>query len=134
VPEPAAHVPDEAADFTTVSPQYSADDYVDHPAQIGEDGEPVPFGKQFGSDWSRPGNVIGVAVDLFENTVSYSLNGSFAGPWGVAHEKVDASGGMSFAAAVGLGHAIRVNLGQTRFKHRPPAGKQGYRSLGSWVL
>lgn len=119
---------------SAVSPEFTDDDFADRPCKLGSDGEPEPFGKQFGTDWARPGNTIGIAVDMFEGTVSYSLNGSWEAPWGVAHHHVKATGGLVFAATIGLGHAVRLNLGQKPFQHRPPPDKGGYRSLGSWVL
>ena len=55
--------------------------------------------RQFGRNW-KTGDVIGVACDFHKRTLSFSTNGSFAKPFGVAYRNIEFAGGLSPAFTV----------------------------------
>lgn len=55
--------------------------------------------RAFGSAW-RTGSVLGVALDLDARTVAFSLDGSWAAPWGTAFVNTTVSGGWTPALSL----------------------------------
>lgn len=55
--------------------------------------------RTFGGAW-RTGSVLGVALDLDARTVAFSLDGSWAAPWGTAFVNTAASGGWTPALSL----------------------------------
>ena len=75
----------------------------------------------FGSKW-KDGDVIGIAADLSggKACLSFSVNGSFAAPDGVAFENVEVgAGGLFPALTISMG-TIKYNFGEEPFKFAPP--------------
>jgi hypothetical protein len=74
--------------------------------------------RTFGVEW-REGDVLGLACDMVNKSVSFSVNGSFEPPLGVAFGKIVADSiGPAFSA--GLGFKVVDNFGQLPLKHAPP--------------
>jgi len=72
----------------------------------------------FGVEWQE-GDVLGLACDMVNKSVSFSVNGSFEPPLGVAFGKIVAdSTGPAFSAD--LGFKMVDNFGQLPLKHAPP--------------
>jgi hypothetical protein len=85
--------------------------------RIGEDeGEGEGDGMVFGTEW-KIGDTVGFACDLENKSISFSVNGSFEAPNGIAFEKVNAewlSPGLT-------GHGVlAVNFGDRPFRYSPP--------------
>jgi hypothetical protein len=72
----------------------------------------------FGVEWQE-GDVLGLACDMENKSVSFSLNGSFEPPLGVAFDKIVADS-IAPAFSAGLGFKVVVNFGQLPLKHAPP--------------
>jgi hypothetical protein len=72
----------------------------------------------FGVKW-REGDVLGLACDLVNKTVSFSVNGSFEPPLGVAFDKIVAD---FIAPALSASNFFKVvaNFGHLPWKHAPP--------------
>jgi thiol-disulfide isomerase/thioredoxin len=71
----------------------------------------------FGSEW-KTGDVIGFAANLEDKTLSFSVNGSFASPDGVAFSDIKAE--WLAPALTGSDGQYRVNFGDQPFKFAPP--------------
>ena len=72
----------------------------------------------FGVKWQE-GDVLGLACDMVNKSVSFSVNGSFEPPLGVTFDKiVDDSIAPAFTAD--LGFKVVANFGQLPLKHAPP--------------
>jgi hypothetical protein len=72
----------------------------------------------FGVEWQE-GDVLGLACDMVNKTVSFSVNGSFEPPLGVAFDKIVADS-IAPAFSAGLGFKVVANFGQLPLKHAPP--------------
>ncbi len=72
----------------------------------------------FGVEWQE-GDVLGLACDMVNKTVSFSVNGSFDPPLGVAFDKIDADS-VAPAFSANLGFKVVGNFGQLPLKHAPP--------------
>jgi hypothetical protein len=73
---------------------------------------------KFGTQW-EDGDVIGFAVDLSHElaTISYSVNGSFAPPNGLAFRDLD----VKYLSPAFSGNGLfQVNFGEKRFRHKAP--------------
>lgn len=81
-------------------------------------------GVRWGTAWSE-GNVIGFAADLEKRTLSFSLNGSFEAPMGVAFEGVTFLEGIRPCLTLNKSCSFRVNFGEEPFAHAPPLGFKG---------
>ena len=62
------------------------------------------------------GDVIGCVADLDAHTLSFSLNGSFEAPFGVAFRECDFALGVVPAITIEFGFICRVNFGQEPLK------------------
>jgi hypothetical protein len=72
----------------------------------------------FGVKWQE-GDVLGLACDMVNKTVSFSVNGSFEAPLGVAFDKIVADS-IAPALTANLGFKVVANFGQLPLKHAPP--------------
>ncbi len=72
----------------------------------------------FGVEWQE-GDVLGLACDMVNKTVSFSVNGSFEPPLGVAFENI-AANSIAPAFSADLGFKVVANFGQLPLKHAPP--------------
>jgi hypothetical protein len=72
----------------------------------------------FGVEWQE-GDVLGLACDMVNKTVSFSVNGSFEPPLGVAFDKIVAES-IAPAFSAGLGFKVVANFGQLPLKHATP--------------
>jgi hypothetical protein len=71
----------------------------------------------FGAAWQE-GDVLGLACDMVNKTVSFSVNGSFEPPLGLAFQNIAAH---SIAPAFTAWNAkVVANFGQLPLKHAPP--------------
>jgi hypothetical protein len=78
--------------------------------------------KEYKCDKWKNGDVIGLACDLDAMQMHVSVNGSFAAPNGVVFELApDAVRDGLFAALTGSFGKVRFNLGESAFRHAPPA-------------
>lgn len=77
-----------------------------------------PSNKGFGSAWTK-GDVLGLACDLVNNTLSLSVNGSFDAPNGVGFEDIKFGDWLS-PALTSSHSSVKVNFGQRSFKHSGP--------------
>ena len=72
----------------------------------------------FGVKWQE-GDVLGLACDMVNKTVSFSVNGSFEPPLGVAFDTIVADSiAPAFSAQIGC--KVVANFGQLPLKHAPP--------------
>jgi hypothetical protein len=72
----------------------------------------------FGVEWQE-GDVLGLACDMVNKSVSFSVNGSFEPPLGVAFDKIVADS-IAPAFSAELGFKVVANFGQLPLKHAPP--------------
>jgi hypothetical protein len=72
----------------------------------------------FGVEWQE-GDVLGLACDMVNKTVSFSVNGSFEPPLGVAFQNI-AADSIAPAFMAGIGFKVVANFGQLPLKHAPP--------------
>jgi hypothetical protein len=72
----------------------------------------------FGVEW-KEGDVLGLACDMVNKTVSFSVNGSFEPPLGIAFEKIVADS-IAPAFTAERGFKVVANFGHLSFKHAPP--------------
>ncbi len=78
------------------------------------DGSSSAFGVE-----CQEGDVLGLTCDMVNNTVSFSVNGSFEPPLGVAFDKIVADSiAQTFSAHRGF--KVVANFGQLPLKHAPP--------------
>jgi hypothetical protein len=75
-------------------------------------------GSAFGVAWQE-GDVLGLACDMVNKTVSFSVNGSFEPPLGVAFENI-AADSISPAFSASKDFKVVANFGQLPLKHAPP--------------
>ncbi len=72
----------------------------------------------FGVTWQE-GDVLGLACDMVNKSVSFSVNGSFEPPLGLAFQNIAADSiAPAFSAWDGL--KVVANFGQLPWKHAPP--------------
>jgi hypothetical protein len=83
-----------------------------------EDEEEGDGSSAFGVMWQE-GDVLGLACDMVNKTVSFSVNGSFKPPLGVAFENI-AADSIAPAFTANLGFKVVANFGQLPLKHAPP--------------
>ena len=77
-------------------------------------------GKQpFGKVWTA-GDVLGLAIDLVGKTVSFSVNGYFSEPLGVAFSGIDVPAGWIMPALSSQTGTYHINFGDRCFIHPPP--------------
>ncbi len=72
----------------------------------------------FGVEWQED-DVLGLACDMVNKTVSFSVNGSFEPHLGVAFENI-AADSIAPVFSANLGFKVVVNFGQLPLKHAPP--------------
>ena len=72
----------------------------------------------FGVKW-REGDVLGLACDMVNKTVSFSVNGSFELPLGLAFQNI-AADSIAPAFSAWKGFKVVANFGQLPLKHAPP--------------
>jgi hypothetical protein len=72
----------------------------------------------FGVAWQE-GDVLGLACDMVNKTVSFSVNGSFEPPLGLAFENI-AADFIAPAFTANSGFKVVANFGQLPLKHAPP--------------
>jgi hypothetical protein len=75
-------------------------------------------GTAFGTAWQE-GDVLGLACDMVSKTVSFSVNGSFEPPLGVAFDNI-AADSIAPAFSAWNGFKVVANFGHLPFKHAPP--------------
>jgi len=71
---------------------------------------------KFGSEW-KEGSVVGFAVDMQAKTISFSVDGSWEAPNGLAFENVEAEW---IAPGLTSSGTYQVNFGDRPFKHAAP--------------
>jgi hypothetical protein len=70
----------------------------------------------------KKGDVLGLACDMINKTISFSLNGSFGAPFGVAFDNITAEW-IAPAFTASEGSQVVANFGAPqKFKHAPPDG------------
>ena len=72
----------------------------------------------FGSKWEI-GDTLGFACDLVNKSISFSVNGSFEAPNGMAFENINAEW-LSPGLSASGGGSLAVNFGDRPFKCNPP--------------
>jgi hypothetical protein len=72
----------------------------------------------FGVEWQE-GDVLGLACDMVNKTVSFSVNGSFEPPLGLAFQNI-AADSIAPAFTATSGFKVVANFGQLPLKHAPP--------------
>jgi hypothetical protein len=72
----------------------------------------------FGVEWQE-GDVLGLACDMVNKTVSFSVNGSFEPPLGLAFQNI-AADSIAPAFTADSGFKVVANFGQLPLKHAPP--------------
>jgi hypothetical protein len=72
----------------------------------------------FGVKWQE-GDVLGLACDMLNKSVSFSVNGSFEPPLGVAFANI-AADSIAPAFSTQRGFKVVANFGQLPLKHAPP--------------
>ena len=75
-------------------------------------------GSAFGVAWQE-GDVLGLACDMVNKSVSFSVNGSFQPPLGVAFQNI-AAASIAPAFSAWNGCKVVANFGQLPLKHAPP--------------
>ncbi len=74
--------------------------------------------RAFGVKW-REGDVLGLACDMMNKSVSFSVNGSFEPPLGLAFQNI-AADSIAPAFSASSGFKVVANFGQLPLKHAPP--------------
>jgi hypothetical protein len=59
------------------------------------------------------GDIVGCAVNLDDRTMSFSVNGSFEAPMGMAFAEFNANRGLYPCMSISHGETVTVNLGGT---------------------
>jgi ankyrin repeat protein len=75
-------------------------------------------GSAFGAAWQE-GDVLGLACDMVSKSVSFSVNGSFEPPLGLAFQNI-AADSIAPAFSADSGFKVVANFGQLPLKHAPP--------------
>ncbi len=75
-------------------------------------------GSAFGVAWQE-GDVLGLACDMVNKSVSFSVNGSFEPPLGLAFQNI-AADSIAPAFSADSGFKVVANFGQLPLKHAPP--------------
>jgi hypothetical protein len=75
-------------------------------------------GSAFGVAWQE-GDVLGLACDMVNKSVSFSVNGSFEPPLGLAFQNI-AADSIAPAFTAKRGFKVVANFGQLPLKHAPP--------------
>ncbi len=75
-------------------------------------------GSAFGVEWKK-GDVLGLACDMVNKSVSFSVNGSFEPPLGLAFQNI-AAHSIAPAFSARNGFKVVANFGQLPLKHAPP--------------
>lgn len=90
--------------------------------------------RPFGRHWSV-GSVIGCAIDMTSRTISYSLDGDWGLPMGVACSASDidskSSGRISVHAAASFSGSVRLSFVDDQPLHFPPPA--GYLRVRQWI-
>ena len=73
----------------------------------------------FGTGWVA-GDVLGLAIDLVDKTVSFSVNGNFSEPCGVAFTNIDIPASWIMPALTSHSGTYQINFGDRSFIHAPP--------------
>ena len=74
----------------------------------------------WGKRW-RTGQTLGCAIDIDKGEISFSLNGIWNTPMGVAFEGAKFEGGVFPAVTGEKAFQFKMNLGQNGFKFEPPS-------------
>lgn len=82
----------------------------------------------FGARWNI-GDICGVAADIENRRLSFSLNGSWERPMGVAAESISFVCGLC-PGLTSQGGKVKVNLGETPFAYPMPLG---HSSVHDWM-
>ena len=85
-------------------------------------------GQPFGKVWVA-GDVLGLAIDLVGKIVSFSVNGDYCEPCGVAFSNIDVPAGWIMPALTSDSGTYRVNFGDRPFIHTSP--DESYQSVAS---
>ncbi len=85
--------------------------------------------KDYGKAWKNK-SVIGCAVDVDNRSISFSLDGDWKYPMGVAAENMDFVAGLIPGVTLNPS-SIQVNFGKTKFRYEPPAGHE---SVHAWLV
>ena len=72
----------------------------------------------FGVKWQE-GDVLGLACDMVNKSVSFSVNGSFEPPLGLAFQNI-AADSIAPTFSANRGFKVVANFGQLPLKHAPP--------------
>ncbi len=72
----------------------------------------------FGVEWQE-GDLLGLACDMVNKSVSFSVNGSFEPPLGVAFQNI-AADSIAPAFSASSGFKVVATFGQLPLKHAPP--------------
>ncbi len=75
-------------------------------------------GSAFGVEWKED-DVLGLACDMVNKSVSFSVNGSFEPPLGLAFQTI-AADSIAPAFTASSGFKVVANFGQLPLKHAPP--------------
>ena len=73
--------------------------------------------------------MLGLAIDLVDKSVSFSVNGDYREPCRVAFSDIDVSAGWMMPALSSSTGTYRVNFGDRPFHHLPP--DESYQSVAS---
>ena len=87
--------------------------------------------QRYGKRWNA-GDIVGVAADIATGTISFSLNGSWARPMGVAYKNAKITGGLSPGFTANPGVDILVNFGATPLRYKPPDSE--YQPVQDWIV
>jgi len=80
----------------------------------------------YGKSWSK-GDVVGCAVDLDSGVCSFSLNGDFEDPMGLAFSDMSPSRFLTPAVSLNSGPTVRLLFRRSDFSFAPP--DESYRSV-----
>lgn len=80
--------------------------------------------RSFGVQWMDD-DVIGVAADIDNKTISFSINGDWNGTMGEAYAGIHIESGLRPALTLGKWVVVKVNLGASPFSFAPPSEEYG---------
>ena len=92
------------------------------------EGKQSPWGEQIMEDNGK--KYAGVALDLIEGTISFSLDGNWGAPMGIAVHGINKETSF-FPAITGRFHTLEINVGDRPFVYGPPDA--GYRALVDFI-